>query len=346
MQKFSPVMKITHNQIETVFSDFKGKKVMILGDVMVDAYLWGKVDRISPEAPVPVVSVKKRENLLGGAANVALNIRALGAIPILCSVIGNDIKGDEFTGLLQQDGISSDGIIRSPDRITTTKFRVIGNNVQILRVDEEMDTDLNQAEEEKLLSGIETILNSSQIAVIILQDYNKGVLTRRVIDEMLAMASKSGIPVVVDPKKKNFDVYRNIDLFKPNLKELKEGLKIDAELDEFDKIRQAVVDWQTLYSITAVMVTLSEAGVFIRDTSGPEVLEYHIPAHIRNIADVSGAGDTVISVASLCRALKVPVYLTAALSNLAGGLVCEHVGVVPVNRERLLEEALEMIAEE
>jgi len=337
-------MKITRKQIETLFGNFKGKQVMILGDVMIDAYLWGKVERISPEAPVPVVSVKKRENLLGGAANVALNIKALGAVPVLCSVVGNDIKGDEFTGLLHQDGISSEGIIRSPERITTTKFRIIGNKAQMLRVDEEMDTDLSQPEEEKLLSGIRAIFSSRQIDVVILQDYNKGVLTSHVIDELLSMASKLGIPVVVDPKKKNFDAYRNIDLFKPNLKELREGLKIDAELNEMDKIRQAVIDWQTLQSISAVMVTLSEAGVFIRDTSGSEVQEYHIPAHLRNIADVSGAGDTVISVASLCRALKVPAFLTASLSNLAGGLVCEHIGVVPVNCDLLLREALDLIA--
>jgi rfaE bifunctional protein kinase chain/domain len=338
------MMEITRNQIEALFGNFVGKQVMILGDVMVDAYLWGKVDRISPEAPVPVVSVKKRENLLGGAANVALNIKALGAVPLLCSIVGHDIKGEEFIGLLKQDGISPEGIIQSPDRITTTKFRIIGNKAQILRVDEEMDTDINQAEEEALLERIESIFSKKKIEVVILQDYNKGVLTRHVIEALLATASKLGIPVVVDPKKKNFEAYRNIDLFKPNLKELCEGLKIDIELNELDKVRQAVFEWQTMQSIKVVMVTLSEAGIFLRDTSGPAVLEYHIPAHLRNIADVSGAGDTVISVASLCRALNVPALLTASLSNLAGGLVCEHVGVVPVNRERLMKEAIELIA--
>lgn len=336
---------ITRNQIETLFEDFKGKQVMILGDVMIDAYLWGKVDRISPEAPVPVVSVKKRDNLLGGAANVALNIKALGAVPVLCSVVGADIKGEEFTGLLTNDGITDAGIIRSSERITTTKFRIIGNKAQMLRVDEEMDSDLSPADEQKLLERLKSVFTEYSISVVILQDYNKGVLTRRVIDEVLDMAAVRNIPVVADPKKKNFDAYRNIDLFKPNLKELREGLKIDGELTEVEKIRQAVIEWQSMQSIKAMMVTLSEAGVFIRDIQEEEVLEYHIPAHLRNIADVSGAGDTVISVASLCRALKVSTLLTAALSNLAGGLVCEYIGVVPVNRERLLKEALDLIAD-
>ncbi|MFH1120288.1 MAG: bifunctional ADP-heptose synthase [Bacteroidota bacterium] len=338
-------MKINRTQIKTLFDEFDGINVMILGDVMIDAYLWGRVDRISPEAPVPVVSVKKRENLLGGAANVALNIKALGAVPVLCSVVGNDIRGDEFTGLLKKDGISSEGIIRSPERITTTKFRIIGNKAQMLRVDEEIDTDLSVADEDKLLAGILSVVNNRNIGVIILQDYNKGVLTRRVIDEVLSIASKRSIPVVVDPKKKNFNAYRKVDLFKPNLKELCDGLKIEADLKELDKIKQAVTNWQTLQSISVVMVTLSEAGLFIRDTTGNEVAEYHIPAHLRNIADVSGAGDTVISVASLCRALNTSPFLTASLSNLAGGLVCEHVGVVPVNRDQLLKEALGLIAE-
>jgi len=336
---------ITRNQIEKLFEDFKGKQVMILGDVMIDAYLWGKVDRISPEAPVPVVSVKKRNNLLGGAANVALNIKALGAVPILCSVVGADTKGDEFTGLLKNDGITDAGIIHSPERITTTKFRIIGNKAQMLRVDEEMDTDLSLADEEKLLERLKSVFSDYSISVVILQDYNKGVLTRRVIDEVLRMAAQRNVPVVVDPKKKNFEAYRNIDLFKPNLKELREGLKIDGELTDVEKIKQAVIEWQSMQSISSMMVTLSEAGVFIRDINKGEVLEYHIPAHLRNIADVSGAGDTVISVASLCRALKISPWLTAALSNLAGGLVCEYIGVVPVNRDHLLKEALELIAD-
>mgnify|MGYP001305531846 CR=1 FL=1 len=331
--------KITGRQLDELFDQFAGKKVMIIGDVMIDAYLWGKVDRISPEAPVPVVSVKRRENLLGGAANVALNIRALQAVPLLCSVIGNDVRGDEFLDLLKQDGIARDGIVRCPDRVTTTKFRIIGNNAQMLRVDEEMDTDLS-AEDERLLLGVmDGLLKTGEVSVIVMQDYNKGVLTRTLIEKVLKSAAELGIPVVIDPKHKNFDAYQGVSLFKPNLKELKEGLNIDAEINSTEQIRQAVADWQSKQSIETMMVTLSEAGLFIRDTAEGEVKEFLLPAHLRKIADVSGAGDTVISVASLCKALKLSAYLTAALSNIAGGLVCEYVGVVPVNRDRLLNEA-------
>ncbi len=331
--------KITGRQLDELFDQFAGKKVMIIGDVMIDAYLWGKVDRISPEAPVPVVSVKRRENLLGGAANVALNIRALQAVPLLCSVIGNDVRGDEFLDLLKQDGIARDGIVRCPDRVTTTKFRIIGNNAQMLRVDEEMDTDLS-AEDERLLLGVmDGLLKAGEVSVIVMQDYNKGVLTRTLIEKVLKSAAELGIPVVIDPKHKNFDAYQGVSLFKPNLKELKEGLNIDAEINSTEQIRQAVADWQSKQSIETMMVTLSEAGLFIRDTAEGEVKEFLLPAHLRKIADVSGAGDTVISVASLCKALKLSAYLTAALSNIAGGLVCEYVGVVPVNRDRLLNEA-------
>jgi len=282
--------KITGRQLDELFDQFAGKKVMIIGDVMIDAYLWGKVDRISPEAPVPVVSVKRRENLLGGAANVALNIRALQAVPLLCSVIGNDVRGDEFLDLLKQDGIARDGIVRCPDRVTTTKFRIIGNNAQMLRVDEEMDTDLS-AEDERLLLGVmDGLLKTGEVSVIVMQDYNKGVLTRTLIEKVLKSAAELGIPVVIDPKHKNFDAYQGVSLFKPNLKELKEGLNIDAEINSTEQIRQAVADWQSKQSIETMMVTLSEAGLFIRDTAEGEVKEFLLPAHLRKIADVSGAG--------------------------------------------------------
>lgn len=336
-------MNISREQLENLFADFRSLKVLILGDVMIDSYLHGKVDRISPEAPVPVVLINNKSNMLGGAANVALNIRSLGAEPVLCSVIGDDVKGADFIRLLEREHIDTSAIIRSGHRITTTKTRVIGNKVQLLRVDDELTEDLGVADRHRLLDKLDAIMDKSDINAIILQDYNKGVLTQEVISHIIALGRSKNIPVVVDPKQKNFNSYRQIDLFKPNLKELREGLKQDIELKDIDRIKSACVEWQEKQEITSMMVTLSENGVYMRETHDGHSKEYHIPAHVRNIADVSGAGDTVISVASLCRALNTDVRLTAALANLAGGLVCEQLGVVPVNGKQLLKEAIELL---
>ncbi|MDT8394319.1 MAG: bifunctional ADP-heptose synthase [Bacteroidales bacterium] len=321
-----------------LIESFTGKRVMIVGDVMVDSYLWGVVDRISPEAPVPIVDVSHREERLGGAANVAVNIKALGAIPVLCSVIGTDIKGDAFLRILQEDGMPDKGIFRSEGRITTTKFRIIGNNSQLLRVDEEDTHDLDPADESDFLAKCLPIIASGAMDAVIIQDYNKGILTPKVIETLIANARAEGIPVIVDPKKKNFDLYRGVTLFKPNLKELKEGMKIDfVEPDE-----KVLADTASLLSerinASIAMITLSEKGIFISADRDGKKENYLLPAHIRNIADVSGAGDTVVSVASLCLAVNAPVKDIAAVSNLAGGIVCEKIGVVPIDKERLLEE--------
>jgi len=337
-------MNISRDNLETLFDDFTRLKVLIAGDVMIDSYLWGRVDRISPEAPVPVVLVNRRTNMLGGAANVALNIKALGAEPILLSVIGDDVKGSDFLELLEKDNISTEGIIRSSSRITTTKFRIIGNKSQLLRVDEEIDTDLNEAEQMAILDKIEYLFETNKPDVIIIQDYNKGVLTESTINALISFGRGFGIPVVVDPKKKNFSCYKMIDLFKPNLKELREGLKVDLDVKDIPALQKACEEWQDRQRIKGMMVTLSENGVYYRQLVDDHFEEHHIPAHVRNIADVSGAGDTVISVASLCRALKQDTWLTAALSNMAGGLVCEQVGVVPVNGRQLLREAIELFS--
>jgi len=313
---------------------------MIIGDVMVDSYIWGKVERISPEAPVPIVAVNRRSSLLGGAANVALNIKSLGAVPVLCSVIGNDDHGNEFMNLLKAENINTNGICQSMKRITTTKFRIIGNNAQMLRVDEEMTSDLDHQDYSCLLNTIQKLLDNNNIAAIIFQDYNKGVITPELISEVVAKARQKNIPVSVDPKKKNFDAYHDVTLFKPNLKELKEGLKLEFESGDKSSLVSAANILHQRQHIRMVMTTLSEAGVFISINDNTNQPETHlIPAHRRSITDVSGAGDTVISVATLCLALNMAPCDMAALSNLAGGLVCEFVGVAPVNKKRLFEEA-------
>ncbi|MFO8054797.1 MAG: bifunctional ADP-heptose synthase [Bacteroidales bacterium] len=316
-----------------IFDSFNRQKALIIGDVMVDAYLWGRVDRISPEAPVPVVSVEKRASRLGGAANVALNVKALGAEPIPCAVIGNDRKGDEFTKLLQKRNISAEGIIASKYRHTTTKFRVIGNNTQMLRVDEETIKELNEEEEQAFIDNCKNVIQKTSPHVIIFEDYDKGLITPHLIQTVEKLAEQMKIPVVADPKINNFLNYRNLSLFKPNLKELELGLKLDA-FHSFKEIEKAVFKVQDMQGHQMVMVTMSEDGLMM--SNGREI--FRVPAHYRSIADVSGAGDTVVAVAALCLAQKLDMRTIAAISNLAGGLVCEQVGVIPIDKKTLSRE--------
>jgi rfaE bifunctional protein kinase chain/domain len=321
--------------IEQLFNAFRKLNVLIIGDVMLDGYLWGKVERISPEAPVPIVTIMKRENRLGGAANVAINVQSLGAKPILCSVIGNDPDGRTFIELLQQAGMMTEGIIPSEARPTTVKTRIIGNNHQMLRVDDETDGDISVNERKQLLNRITGLIKKKKIDVIVFEDYDKGVISKSLIEQVVKLAASNKIPVAVDPKKKNFSYYRNITLMKPNLKELREGMKIDFEKGDVKEIRNVVAKLSKENNLETIIVTLSERGAFVYNRKEEKLL----PAHIRNIADVSGAGDTVISVAALCLALHLSPVTIATLANLAGGLVCEKVGVVPVERAQLIEEA-------
>ncbi|MCK9618476.1 MAG: bifunctional ADP-heptose synthase [Lentimicrobiaceae bacterium] len=334
---------VSNEQIREIFARFSRQKALIIGDVMVDTYVRGKVERISPEAPVPVLAVSQRENLLGGAANVALNIKSLAATPILCSVVGNDEQGDLFLSLLEKENLPTTCICRSNQRSTTTKFRFIGNNAHLLRVDDEMTHDIAETDENILLGKIRDTLASLPIDVVIFQDYNKGVITPRIISEVTKMAKRYAIPITVDPKKKNFTAYCGVSLFKPNLKELKEGLNMDVGARNFAQLQQAAQKLHLNQQVDNVMFTLSESGIFMSSKQPDASCEaFTIPAHLRSITDVSGAGDTVISVASLCLAQQASPWLTAALSNLAGGLVCEFIGVVPVDIQRMQEEALQL----
>jgi len=333
------MLTIDKFSVEKLFTDFSHIKVLVIGDIMIDSYIWGKVDRISPEAPVPVVSVTKRENRLGGAANVALNLQSLGATPLLCSISGNDHKGDEFNQLLQKNNISIAGMIRSENRITTTKFRIIGNNYQMLRVDEEVAHALNQEETRDFYNHIERIIMAEKPGAILFEDYDKGVINVALITWIVELADRLKIPVVVDPKKKNFSFYKNVTLFKPNYKELCEGLKIDNIHRQPEELLKICSGFQHHQNIKNMMVTLSELGVFVSSHNKTGIAEGAlIPVRVRNVSDVSGAGDTAISVAALCTALNVPLYDTAFIANIAGGLVCEEIGVAPINKDRLIKE--------
>ena len=328
-----------NSNLKEILKSFRQRRILIVGDVMVDEYLWGHVSRISPEAPVPVVSCTEREYRMGGAANVAINVAAMNAEPVLCSVIGDDEAGAVFYDLLRRQNMTDTGILNSPHRKTTIKTRVIGNHQHLLRVDHEITEFLNVELEELLIGKVSKLLSSQKFDAIILQDYDKGILTRRIIEEIADLGSKLDLPVLVDPKKRNFLTYRNVTLFKPNYKELVEGLNIMVKKDSHNSLIQGVKPLHEKNKIKFVMVTLSEKGVFVSDGTDSRI----IPAIERDIADVSGAGDTVICIAALCLATGLDLFQTAELSNLAGGIVCEKVGVVPVTTEMLLSEKSKLL---
>lgn len=336
-------MNLTPQKLEELFKAFTEKKVMVIGDIMVDSYIWGRVDRISPEAPVPVVSVEKREERLGGAANVALNLQSLGAQTLLCSVIGADRRGQDLMKLMALADLDREGIIESGERKTTVKFRVIGNNAQLLRVDEESTHELSERVFQQLCSKIEQIFRRGEVDAVIFQDYDKGVISPDLIGFVTRLAGEMKIPVMVDPKKKNFLSYHNVTLVKPNLKEIKEGLNLNVVPTDLESVRDASEKLLKKLNASMILNTLSEHGVYVLWDDNGTQNDKLLPAYRRNVADVSGAGDTVISVAALCLSHGLPPEEMAWLSNLAGGLVCEDVGVVPVNKEKLLKEAMSLM---
>lgn len=321
------------SDVTALFQSFNNLRVLIIGDVMVDEYYVGEVTRISPEAPVPVVSVTGRERRLGGAANVALNVKAMGATPILCAVRGNDSEGEWLYNKVEELGLENEGIIIDIQRPTTIKTRVIGNNKQLLRVDQEDCSEIPSVVEKKALDFIKGQLPNAD--AVIFQDYNKGLLTKKLITKAITLCNSAGVPTLVDPKKDHFLDYKGVTLFKPNRKEIIDGLKLQSELQSKPSIESAIQLLASKLQTKQVLLTLSEMGVAI--LFNDEV--HFIDAHKRKIVDVSGAGDSVISVAALAVASKLSWDHVAALSNLAGGLVCEQVGVVAIDKDRLLSEA-------
>jgi rfaE bifunctional protein kinase chain/domain len=319
-------------QSKRIFDAFNRLNVLIVGDVMIDRYLTGRVDRISPEAPVPIVALEHSDNRLGGAANVALNIKALGATPYLCSVIGDDDSADLFSQLLPERALPAGGILRSPRRATTVKTRVMAGGQQLLRVDQEMTRDLDEADARGLVAKVRELLDQHDIHVVLFQDYNKGNLSAPVIRELLLEAVKRDIPTAVDPKFENFWAYRHVTLFKPNLKEIRAQLP-DVRIDK-DSLRRAAGEIRKKLENQYTLITLGDQGLYYDNNGEYEIL----PTQPRSIADVCGAGDTVISIVALGLALGLDMRETALLANLAGGQVCERVGVVPVDKAQLERE--------
>lgn len=325
--------------LEAIFNSFNDMKVAIVGDVMIDSYVMGKVHRMSPEAPVPVLLLDKEDHRLGGAANVALNLKALGAEVYLCSVIGTDTAATKFQNLLSEATIQNQEIIQSEDRKTTVKTRVLSGTQHVLRIDQEDTCDLSEPLEDALIQATKRRIDLG-IDALIFEDYNKGVLTHRVITELIAYAKEKGVKTTVDPKKDNFLSYRGVNLFKPNLKEIKEGLDVNIDVvNQPDSIVHGAKQLRDKLNHELTLITLSEHGVFVENGTTWEI----IPAHLREVTDVSGAGDTVIAVATLCLIAGLSPTEIASIANLSGGLVCEHSGVVSVDKVALLNEAQKLV---
>ena len=321
-------------RFDNLFHGFTQLKVAVIGDTMLDTYWWGNVDRISPEAPVPVVAVSKREQRIGGAGNVALNIASLGASVSMISVLGKDDDGEQLSKLLHENNINTKYLVHSEHRITTNKIRIISRNQHMMRLDAELVDDMIKEDEDRLLYTFENYIAAENPDVVILEDYNKGVLTEQVIKSVIGLCKKHNILTAVDPKRKNFFTYVGADIFKPNLKEVKDGLNILREDININVLKDMHLLLNEQLNHRVSLITLSEKGVFYQLENDADI----IPTHIRSIADVSGAGDTVIAIASLVFAATGDAKLMAEMANIAGGLVCEEVGTVAIDKNKLLAE--------
>lgn len=311
----------------------KGKKIAVIGDVMLDKYVYGDVNRISPEAPVQVVDVNKTEYKLGGAANVANNIKSLDAEPVLIGVIGDDLDGDMFLETLRKQKITRDGIFKDVSRPTTAKTRVIAHAQHIIRIDHEVKQDVMG----KVFKGISNFLKSNLRAFecVVLQDYNKGVLSKDFIHEIIAMCNRAGKHVLVDPKFDNFFEYKNVTVFKPNRKEIQDvmGVRIDGE----DAIIEIGKKLTNIINCKWLILTRGEKGMMLFDKEDGKTVVHNIPTKARKVADVSGAGDTVISTLAVALCGGTGINEAIILANQAAGLVCEEVGIVPIYKKTLIE---------
>ena len=324
---------------DQLFQQFQSIKAGVIGDVMLDSYLWGKVERISPEAPVPVITLEKKEARIGAAGNVALKLASLGAQVSMLSVMGADEDGRQLKGLLEDHKIRTDFLLESSKRITTNKTRIISRNQQMMRVDNEITADLGYEDENRLILAVQHFIAQEKPDVIVLEDYNKGVLTETVIRKVIDLCKHHHIITAVDPKRKNFFAYTGVDIFKPNLKEVREALNLLSAKADVESLQNIHEQLQQQLKHQISFITLSEKGVFYRDSNESKI----IPSHLRNIADVSGAGDTVIATAALVFAATGNTELMAEISNIAGGLVCEEVGTAAINKDRLLQECKHLL---
>jgi len=321
-------------RLDEIFQNFNNKRIFVIGDLMLDVYIWGKVGRISPEAPVPIVEVQEESYRFGGAANVGMNVKSLGGIPVLVGVIGYDKEGTVIDALMEENDLEKDGIFYDENRPTTVKTRIIAHSQHVVRVDKEDKKDISEEMENKILQFLQQRKN--EIDGIILEDYNKGVLTKNLIRQVIDFANQNKILITVDPKFDNFFEYQNVTVFKPNRKETEDalGIKLDSEEKVFEAGRRLKEKLNPEY----LLLTRGEKGMTLFSKNGDV---HTIPTRARKVADVSGAGDTVIATITMALAAGAEIEEAATIANRAAGLVCEEVGVVPINRELLYNALLD-----
>jgi len=322
------LVTFSSNRLKELIAGFKKRRIAVIGDLMVDSYVWGTVSRISPEAPVPVVEVERETVRLGGAANVANNIKSLGGEPLLIGVVGEDANGTLLMKLLTEQGCPINGIVRDPSRPTTIKTRVIAHNQHIVRIDNEQKREISPSVKEQLFSVL--LDNIDSLDGIILQDYNKGVIVKPLIHRIIELANDRGKVIAVDPKFQNFFEYKDVSVFKPNRKEVEEalGMRIESEED----VRTAIGVLKEKLRAKNILITRGEQGMSLMDNKG--LLE-HLPTRALHVADVSGAGDTVIATLTMALTTGASIHESAALANFAGGVVCGDVGIVPIMPDAL-----------
>ena len=327
------MVSISKSRLQKIKKNFKGKKIAVIGDMMLDCYFWGEVKRISPEAPVPVVEVDNEFYRFGGAANCALNITRLEGIPVPVGIIGKENYGSIFLSLLDESGIDATGILIDETRPTTAKTRVIADNQHVVRIDKESKEYISHESEQKILAFLDQHISS--LHGIILQDYNKGILTPKLIQKIISLANKNNILITVDPKFNNFFSYKNVTVFKPNRKEAGDILGMQIRTDA--EISAAGKKLLTKLNAKYILLTLGEGGIAVFEKGK----EYRMPTKARKVADVSGAGDTVISTLTMALAAGANILEASYLANYAGGLVCEEVGIIPIEIEKLFSTVSE-----
>ena len=303
--------------------------VAVLGDVMIDQYLTGEVGRISPEAPVPVVDIQKKTYHLGGAANVAHNLASLGCKPVMFGLLGNDNKAEHFIEICKTMNIETDGLYKDKNRITTVKTRIIGNNQQMLRIDNEVITTIDEQGTDFILDKLTTL---PQIDGILFEDYDKGTLNKTLIEKVIAFSKQQNIPVFVDPKFKNFSYYNGAFIFKPNKKEIENH--IDKKLLTHEDIIAAGRFIKAKYDTRNVLITLGEQGMILFEDNN-EI--FSIPTIARKVADVSGAGDTTISTLCAMHLSGLDLRNACTIANIAAGIICQKPGVAAIEQNELIE---------